>query len=177
MILRKLDWIHLLYIWTGVMLTFMACLNHIRFEVCIKCYIIQCMLNMLNFTENCIFCIFCIFCNMCAFQLRMDNIWFCKLLLHFKVYTNGMVHYDCAPVSVLEKKYKCCRRPGHILQILHIKHYFSCLIFITILSIFYISLVILFPCVTHIQLVGWVPIHHRIQAPWICSILVPWICS
>ena len=34
-----------------------------------------------------------------AFQLRMDNIWFCKLLLLFKLYTRtdaGMQFHECA---------------------------------------------------------------------------------
>jgi hypothetical protein len=86
---------------------------------------------------------------MFAFQLRMDNIWFCKLLLHFKILTKtdaGMVYHDCANVSVLEE-YKCRRRPawpGIKLHILHLKYYFAYLIFITILSMFCIFLVINF---------------------------------
>ncbi len=38
-----------------------------------------------------------------AFQLRMDNIWFCKLLLLFKIHTKtdtGMQYHECAYVSV-----------------------------------------------------------------------------
>ncbi len=34
-----------------------------------------------------------------AFQLRMDNIWFCKLLLLFKIHTKtdtGMQYHECA---------------------------------------------------------------------------------
>ena len=41
-----------------------------------------------------------------AFQLRMDNIWFCKLLLLFKIHTKtdtGMQYHECAYVSVLEE--------------------------------------------------------------------------
>jgi hypothetical protein len=59
-----------------------------------------------------------------AFQLRMDNIWFCKLLLLFKIYTKtdtGMQYLECAYVSVLEE-YKGHRKPGHIQHILHILH-------------------------------------------------------
>jgi hypothetical protein len=54
-----------------------------------------------------------------AFQLTMDNIWFCKLLLLFKIHTKtdtGMQYLDCAYVSVLEE-YKGHRKPGHILHI------------------------------------------------------------
>jgi hypothetical protein len=57
-----------------------------------------------------------------AFQLRMDNIWICKLLLRFKIHTQtdtGMQYHKCAYVSVLEE-YKGPRKPGHILHILHI---------------------------------------------------------
>ena len=57
-----------------------------------------------------------------AFQLRMDNIWFCKLLLLFKINTmtdTGMQQHECAFVSVLEE-YKGPRKSGHILHILHI---------------------------------------------------------
>ena len=61
-----------------------------------------------------------------AFQLRMDNIWFCKLLLLFKIYTRtdtGMPrqYRECAYVSVLEE-YTGPRTPGHILRIMHILH-------------------------------------------------------
>jgi hypothetical protein len=64
-----------------------------------------------------------------AFQLRMDNIWFCKLLLLFKVYTKtdaGMQYRECAYVSVLEE-YKGPRKQGHIVHILHILHILICL--------------------------------------------------
>ena len=63
-----------------------------------------------------------------AFQLRMDNIWFCKLLLLFKIYTRtdtGMQYRNCAYVSVLEE-YKGQRKPGDILHILHILHILIC---------------------------------------------------
>ena len=53
-----------------------------------------------------------------AFQLWMDNIWFCKLLLLFKIYTRtdtGMQYHECAYVSVLEE-YTGPRKPGHIIQ-------------------------------------------------------------
>ena len=59
-----------------------------------------------------------------AFQLRMDNIWFCKLLLLFKIHTRtdtGMQYRECAYVSVLEE-YTGPRKPGHILHIMHIMH-------------------------------------------------------
>jgi hypothetical protein len=59
-----------------------------------------------------------------AFQLRMDNIWFCKLLLLFKIRTMtdaGMQEHKCAFVSVLEE-YKGPRKSGHILHILRILH-------------------------------------------------------
>ncbi len=57
-----------------------------------------------------------------AFQLRMNNIWFCKLLLLFKIHTKtdtGMQYHKCAYVSVLEE-YKGPRKQGHILHILYI---------------------------------------------------------
>ena len=59
-----------------------------------------------------------------AFQLRMDNIWFCKLLLLFKIHTRtdtGMQYRECAYVSVLEE-YTGPRKPGHILRIMYIMH-------------------------------------------------------
>ncbi len=64
-----------------------------------------------------------------AFQFRMDNIWFCTLLLLFKIPTKtdtGMQYYECVYVSVLEE-YKGPRKPGHILHILHILHTLICL--------------------------------------------------
>ena len=64
-----------------------------------------------------------------AFQLRMDNIWFCKLLLLFKIHTKtdaGMQYRECAYVSVLEE-YKGPRKQGHIVLILHILHILICL--------------------------------------------------
>jgi hypothetical protein len=59
-----------------------------------------------------------------AFQLRIDNIWFCKLLLLFsidKMTDAGMKTKECACVSVLEE-YKGRQRPGYILHILYIVH-------------------------------------------------------
>jgi hypothetical protein len=59
----------------------------------------------------------------------MDNIWFCKLLLLFKIHTKadiGMQYHECAYVSVLEE-YKGPRKPGHILHILHILYILICL--------------------------------------------------
>ena len=53
-----------------------------------------------------------------AFQLRMDNIWFCKLLLLFKIHTKtdaGMQYHECAYFSVLEE-YRGPRKSGHILH-------------------------------------------------------------
>ena len=49
-----------------------------------------------------------------AFELRMGNIWFCKLLLLFKIRSKtdtGMQMLDCAYVSVL-KEYSGPRRAG-----------------------------------------------------------------
>jgi hypothetical protein len=57
-----------------------------------------------------------------AFQLRMDNIWFCKLLLLFKIRTKtntGIQQHECAFVSLLEE-YQGPRKAGHILHIMHI---------------------------------------------------------
>jgi hypothetical protein len=54
----------------------------------------------------------------------MGNIWFCKILLLFKISTmtdNGMQQHECAYVSVLEE-YNGPRKAGHILHILHILH-------------------------------------------------------
>jgi hypothetical protein len=59
-----------------------------------------------------------------VFQLRMDNIWFCKLLLLFKISTmtdTEIKQLDCAYVSVLEE-YKGTLKSGHVLHILHILH-------------------------------------------------------
>ena len=49
-----------------------------------------------------------------AFQLRMDNVWFCKILLLFQVESEtdvGQKRHSCAFVSVLEE-YSGHRRPG-----------------------------------------------------------------
>ena len=57
-----------------------------------------------------------------AFQLRMGNIWFCKLLLLFKIRLKtdaGVEVLDSAYVSVLEE-YNGSRRAGHIVHILDI---------------------------------------------------------
>ncbi len=59
-----------------------------------------------------------------AFQLRMGNIWFGKLLLLFKIRSktdDGMRDLDCAYVSVLEE-YTGPRRKGYILHMMHITH-------------------------------------------------------
>ncbi len=57
-----------------------------------------------------------------TFQLRVDNIWFCKLLLLFKIHTKtdtGMQYHDCAYVSVLEE-YKGPRKPAQVICIFYI---------------------------------------------------------
>ena len=88
-----------------------------------------------------------------AFQLRMDNIWFCKLLLLFKIHTRtdtGMQYRECAYVSVLEE-YTGPRKPGHILHIMHIMHILN--------------------WVNHS--VGWtVSICNDLRAPWASTSLV-----
>jgi hypothetical protein len=59
-----------------------------------------------------------------AFQLRMNNTWFFKLLLLFSIDTMtdaGMKMNECAYVSVLEE-YKGRQRPGYIVHILYIVH-------------------------------------------------------
>jgi hypothetical protein len=53
-----------------------------------------------------------------AFQLRMDNTWFCKLLLLFKIHTKtdtGIQQHDCAFISVFEE-YQGPRKAGHIMH-------------------------------------------------------------
>ena len=62
-----------------------------------------------------------------AFNLRMDNIWFCKILLLFQVESKtdfGMKRHSCAFVSVMEE-YTGPRRPGErlILLIILIVHF------------------------------------------------------
>ena len=55
-----------------------------------------------------------------AFELRMDNVWFCKILLLFQVESktdHGLKRHSCAFVSVLEE-YTGPRRPGDILSVL-----------------------------------------------------------
>ncbi len=75
-----------------------------------------------------------------AFKLRIDNVWFCKLLLLFKIDTktdSGMKKIDCAFVSVM-KGYNSHSRPGtadilhiaYILQILHILYIMRILYFV-----------------------------------------------
>ena len=54
-----------------------------------------------------------------TFQLRMDTVWFCKVLLLFSCVSkddNGSKLHECAYISVLEK-YKGRRRPGCISSI------------------------------------------------------------
>jgi hypothetical protein len=51
-----------------------------------------------------------------AFELRMDNIWFCKVLLLFQIESKtdlGWKRHSCAFVSVLEE-YTGPRRPGEL---------------------------------------------------------------
>ncbi len=58
-----------------------------------------------------------------AFQLRMDNIWFCKLLLLFKIHTKtdtGMQYHECAYVSVFFCIWFCIQQ--HI--VLHTAAYY-----------------------------------------------------
>ena len=55
-----------------------------------------------------------------AFQLRMDNVWFCKVLLLFQIESKtdlGWKRHSCAFVSVLEE-YTGHRRAGELPRIL-----------------------------------------------------------
>ena len=55
-----------------------------------------------------------------SFNLRMDNIWFCKILLLFQVESKtdfGMKRHSCAFVSVMEE-YTGPQRPGERLILL-----------------------------------------------------------
>ena len=55
-----------------------------------------------------------------AFELRMDNVWFCKVLLLFQVESNtdsGRKRHSCAFVSVLEE-YSGPSRPGNCISYL-----------------------------------------------------------
>jgi hypothetical protein len=69
-----------------------------------------------------------------AFQLRIDIVWFCRLLLLFKIENKtdaGMKKLGCAFVSVLEG-YNSHRQPGivlHNVYILHILHAYVFCIF------------------------------------------------
>jgi len=57
-----------------------------------------------------------------AFQLRMDNVWFCKVLLLFQIESKtdlGWKRHSCAFVSVLEE-YTGPRRAGELPRILRI---------------------------------------------------------
>ncbi len=59
-----------------------------------------------------------------AFQLRMGNIWFCKILLLFKISTmmdTGMQQQECVYVCVLEE-YNGPKRAGHVMHIMHTTH-------------------------------------------------------
>jgi hypothetical protein len=54
-----------------------------------------------------------------AFQLRMDNVWFCKLLLLFEVESKsdiGFKKHLCAFVAVVEE-YDGQRRPGTLFNL------------------------------------------------------------
>ena len=67
-----------------------------------------------------------------GFELRLDNVWFCRVLLLFKIKAqtdSGLKEFECAYVSVLEQ-YTGRRAPGmHIMHILIILAYsdYSCL--------------------------------------------------
>jgi hypothetical protein len=104
-----------------------------------------------------------------VFQLKIDNIWFCKVLLLFSIDTNtdtGMKTHECAYVSVMEE-FKGCRRPGHILHILHILYISH------ILHILHIMHLTLFDCCTAwLAACQTMPVHHSIQAPRIITSIV-----
>ena len=64
-----------------------------------------------------------------AFELRMDNVWFCKVLLLFQVESNtdlGPKRHSCAFVTVVLEEYSGPRRPGK-LYLLYLQHVFNLL--------------------------------------------------
>ena len=59
-----------------------------------------------------------------GFELRPDNVWYCKLLLLFSVESqtdSGIRQFDCAFISVLEE-YDGFRMPGVIIKTQQKKH-------------------------------------------------------
>ena len=71
-----------------------------------------------------------------AFELRMDNVWFCKILLFFQVESKtdvGLKRHSCAFVSVLEE-YSGHWRPGELLILLMILIMFILLMSLIILT-------------------------------------------
>jgi len=71
-----------------------------------------------------------------TYQLRMDTVWFCKVLLLFSCVSkddNGSKLHECAYVSVLEE-YKGRRRPGCVSRIKRV----ICIICIIYIMIIYI---------------------------------------
>ena len=74
-----------------------------------------------------------------TFQLRMDTVWFCKVLLLFSCVSkddNGSKLHECAYVSVLEE-YKGRRRPGCVSRI---KRVICIICIIYIMSIIFVRL-------------------------------------
>ena len=72
-----------------------------------------------------------------TFQLRMDTVWFCKVLLLFSCVSkddNGSKLHECAYVSVLEE-YKGRRRPSCVSRI---KRVICIICIIYIMGIIYI---------------------------------------
>ncbi len=63
-----------------------------------------------------------------AFELRMDNVWLCKVLLLFQVESNtelGLKRHSCAFVTVLEE-YSGPRRPGNFNDyLLNLEHLYN----------------------------------------------------
>ncbi len=71
-----------------------------------------------------------------AFELRMENVWFCEILLLFQVQSKtdiGLKRHSCAFVSVLEE-YTGPQRPGELLILLILLICFSLLIVLTVLQ-------------------------------------------
>jgi hypothetical protein len=108
-----------------------------------------------------------------AFELRMDNIWFCKVLLLFQVESRsdlGWKRHSCAFVSVLQE-YTGPRRPGDSSRLLITLRTFTLLTLLLlstvlrllrILSIFYRLIVLILQR-------GWITVTQKLSTNAACS--------
>ena len=108
-----------------------------------------------------------------AFELRMDNVWFCKVLLLFQVESkadSGWKRHSCAFVSVLEE-YSGPSRPGNYILFLEYLVWLFCLDYLFDYLLLSVHMLLITLCLfCRMWQLGWISATQRLFTSAACSL-------